>query len=1413
MEGEAGIGKTTLVAALERTTGYGPIRVLRCTGVEVGPSGFSGLHELLHPLLQDVDTLPARQRSALLTAFGCEEGPAPDRLLLGLAVLGLLEEAAASQPLLVIVEDLQWLDAASADVIAFIARRLTPSPVLLLATVRSCTARATPWRAAPWQRLELGPLRPADASALLDATAAGLRPATRTRVLHEAGGNPLALRELGSALSGATHTPSPTQTLPTTQRLEQAFLTEVQQLPAATRRLLLLAAAEGGEVPLSRLAAASGAPAQAVADLDPAERADLVSISQGQVRFRHPLVRSAVYGGAALPERAEAHRSLADVSDDPSRAVWHRASGTHVADEELAAALEATAHRAVRRGAPEEAFAALERAASLSPQVPDRARRLASAAEVARRAGLAAEAVRALEAATPLAQDPAVQDPAVITRLAITRGVLAAVHSSGGRSPGDLVAALVQLAADLAGPEGTSAAPERLHILMRAAVQAATFGLEHQALRDIEHALQALDVAGGHPLRDVALAVLDPARHGHRVRGRFPSLVRYALDQHSDVIIRIATTADFVHDLFGAQEAWEHAVRAFHTAGAVGDEAHALLGRGSVRLLTGRIDDAVADLQLGLRMALDADHLRQAGYGEAALARAYALRGEHAQALAACARSVQLCGSEAIAITIAAQRWATGLVALAEQRPSDAWEQLQGVAVHPPTAALALGDLAEAAVRAGKAPAAAALVEDAERFALATGAVHLQSLAHRARALLRADAGDTVGALTSFKAADEAAADNATPLELARTRLLYGEWLRRQRRIIDAREPLAAALTSFAAVGARELAQRAAAELRAAGVVPPGTARDGRDGRDGRDDPATLLTAQELQIAQLAASGMTNKEIADKIYLSHRTVAAHLYKAFPKLGITHRTQLRDAITTPRAAPRDTPPASPRDPAPVTSQVLPPAVAQDHAQVTSQESGPAGTRLPAPRQAASGDGQLSTNMSAPRPRLLTRYAEAVASAVSADEVAAAAAHQLVTELEPTLVSVVLRSPRPRVVRHWSVRGGGLDVDAHGWRTASLTHESPSLDPARCGRGDFHEDLSAFTTQCTLVQGVVRSAGLHALVDLPLTISGRVIGFLVIGWDAEQQLPPQLRRTLEEFAATCAQALERCLAAARGRSLLRSLQDVVPRALTSTPYMQLAARSQAAGIGHDVAGGVGHEVGGDWYDAFADDGSTILIIGDVTGHGPAVAAAAASLRGVLASHALEQDSPAQALTRLDRAVERLALPAGATAVVLQASATPTGAHLLRWSNAGHPPPLVLLPEGQVEELRSAPELPVGVDPHTDRHDHEREVPPGTTVIMFTDGLLETRSQDLDTGLHRLRADLTGEGGIAPQVLVDRLLERVAGETSDDDVTVLVAQLAPITASSLEPALAAVPSTTSVPAGDAAVLAPPLSHATPT
>jgi DNA-binding CsgD family transcriptional regulator len=876
IQGDAGIGKTALVSAAVEMAVRAGFRELRCTGVQSETTaGFAGLHELLHPVLDLIPTLPRRQRTALSTAFGLDEGPAPDRLLVNLAVLGLLEEVASRQRLVVVAEDLQWLDPSTVDIISFLARRLTTAPILLLISVRT-DGPDDPLPGPPLTRIPLAPLSPEESGKLLDGLAVQLDDQARRQVLTQAAGNPLALQEFASAVSaesiaGAPRLPGP---LPTTRRLEEAFLGTAATLPPASSRMLLLAAT-AHDAPVSELLAAGRRLGIALADLDPVERAGLVSVAGDRLMFRHPLVRSAVYGAATTTERADAHLALAEVVTDVSRAAWHRAAAAYEWDEEVAAELEQAAEGARRRGAQPEAVAALHRSATLSPDPASRARRLAAAAEIARRAGATAIATELLDEALPLATDAR-----VLVELATTRLVLSNTAGTPGPSTADLIA----LAHRLAGPGGDEHPAERVTLLWAAAIECYGRALPESERRAVEAELVRIDLGRWDPAQRMALAMLDPVGRAAEIR---PELARLATALSADLLAQqiLALTAESLQDLPMAFRCWGTIEAQARRTGFPNDECQALRGRANTGLMLGRLLPALVDAEHALRMFEDMALPISTAATAAVAARVLAWRGDLTAASAALSRSRELSARAPLALVSADQAWAGGVIALADQRYRDAWTELSQVSAHPNTALWAVADLTEAAVRSGKAAPVAAVVDAAGQAAQAFGSPHLDMLVARSRALLTEGA----AAEEHFLAAVTAGQSAGAPLELARTRLLYGEWLRRQRRLVPARDQLTEALHALDSAGARPWAERAAAELRAAGVVPT------RSGRAAGTDLTGLLTPQELQIARLAARGLTNKEIADQLYLSHRTVGAHLYGAYPKLGITGRGQLRDAL--------------------------------------------------------------------------------------------------------------------------------------------------------------------------------------------------------------------------------------------------------------------------------------------------------------------------------------------------------------------------------------------------------------------------------------------------------------------------------------------------------------------------------------
>lgn len=883
VSGDAGVGKSTLLTAVAdhaRSRGWAE---LHCTGVPSEmTAGFAGLHELLQPVLDRADALPTRQREALLTAFGLAGGPPPDRLVLSLAVLGLLEEVASRRPLVVVVDDLQWLDPSTREIVTFLGRRLSTAPLLLLIGVRG-DGNLEHRLPVPAVHLHLEPLGPADSAALLDSLGPPLAPAARRRVLTEAAGNPLALREFAATVG--THGlgplgPAP-RGLPTTRRLEETFLVEVGGLPSPSRQFLLLASAADAEL-LPELVPAARSLGLTPEDLDPAEAAGLVTLTGNRLRFRHPLLRSAVYGAASWSERARTHRALATTARDAGRAAWHRSETVSGPDESVAAELEEAAQRSLRRGARAEAAAELERAAVLSPDPVSRSRRLAAAAESSRQAGRTAEAERLSHECLATATTAE-----VLGSLAATDIMLGVTAGIPPRSIGEAVALVERMAGDSGREHGFV----RARVLLGTAVREWLYGgapdeaaLLSGALRSVRDTEELLARLG--------LAVLDPIGAGSDLRRDLPELLPALLDLalvdgverypgSSQLVLAMARVAESVQDLRTAVECWDVGTSFFQGSGAVADEAQALTGRAALRVVTGQPGAAVADAERALRLCGDLDLPVLGGLAAAAAACAGAWQGSGTTpATVTLAR--ELSGAVPSAMAASLISWAAGGWALVQRRPADAWTALRGVSAHPTTALWALGDLTEAAVEAGEHAAAGRLVGEADAAARALGSPHLSMLVLRSRALLT-DGPETDGL---FRAAAEAGAGAGTPLELARTRLAHGSWLRRNGRVIAARDLLGEALHALDAAGAHGWSRRAAGELRAAGVQPA---------HRGGEAPVAALTAQEREIARLAADGLTNREIADRVYLSHRTVGAHLYRIYPKLGISSRVQLRDVL--------------------------------------------------------------------------------------------------------------------------------------------------------------------------------------------------------------------------------------------------------------------------------------------------------------------------------------------------------------------------------------------------------------------------------------------------------------------------------------------------------------------------------------
>ncbi|GAX58277.1 helix-turn-helix transcriptional regulator [Streptomyces olivochromogenes] len=886
--GDPGLGKTVLLAEAAREAEAVGMRVLATTGRESEQDlAFAGLHQLLRPVLDRVARLPTRQAEALRGAFGLSDDPAPpDALLTGIAVLTLLSELSDEQPLLVTADDAQWLDRASLDALAFAARRLESEQLVLLAGARGNVPPAGFERDLP--QLLLRPLTRPDAGLLLDAQPRPPHGRLREQVLAQAVGNPLALIELARVIAtdpdaGRRWTAEP---LPLTGQLTALMAAQYVTLPPAARSALLLAAAADSP---DATTAIPGLSADALA---PAEAAGLIRLDTPGPRFAHPLTRSAVYHAAPFAERAAAHRQVADaLRDQPDRHAWHLAAAALEPDEHLAALLEDSAAQAQRRGGAAAAARALERAAELSPGEPDKARRLLAAAELALAAGQA-DWVRELAGQVlTLTSDP---DLRIAARLDIGWSLLWSNRNA------DAFDTLLSVAAE--------ASPRLPAIAWQATWMAAT--VAHQTgLPEVcakaRAALDALDSRDGPP----PSAEERPAGRADEYR----IWIRACTDpfgDRADIVPRLRRAAGgSLSDpgTFGAA-AWvldetELAVRVLREAlsrlrapGVRGASGGVLSALQWACVDSGRWDDALAAAREAGDIAAAYKMETVAGSADLTTAVVAAMRGDHDQVAPLLAR-VRAAVDTSEYRGFAARIWQTaGLAALAQGNYVTAYAQLSrlfaadGTPLHHHFSYLAVADLAAAAVRAERHLEARTSVERALARVDPAPGPRLEQLAARARGLLA----EPDSAEAHFAAPMADPTGDTWPFERAQLQLDYGEWLRRQRRINDAKPLLVTALETFRRLGAAPWTRRAESELRACGVTvqAPQGAPGALDG----------LTAQQREIVILAGHGLTNGEIADRLFLSPRTVASHLYRSYPKLGIAGRRQLRDIIdqqVTPR----------------------------------------------------------------------------------------------------------------------------------------------------------------------------------------------------------------------------------------------------------------------------------------------------------------------------------------------------------------------------------------------------------------------------------------------------------------------------------------------------------------------------------
>jgi DNA-binding CsgD family transcriptional regulator/tetratricopeptide (TPR) repeat protein len=872
VSGVAGVGKTALLEYLaEQASGC---RVARIAGVQSEMElPFAALHQLCAPMLDKLQGLPVPQRDALEITFGMSSRSAPDRFLVGLAVLNLLSDIAEQQPLLCLVDDEQWLDRASAQVLGFAARRLGAESVGLVfaARVPSIELDGLP-------DLVVGRLGEIDARTLLDAALSGpLDTRVRERILAETQGNPLALLELPRGLTpqelaGGFGIPSAVRL---SGGIEKNFRRRVDILPEQTRRLLLIAAAEpiGDPTLVWGAAARLGIGAEAAA---PATEAGLVEFGT-RVRFRHPLVRSVVYGTALPQERQEAHAAVAEVTDpqnDPDRHAWHRAHAARGPDEDVAAELERSAGRAQARGGIAAEAAFRERATMLTLDPARRTERALAAASAKVRAGAfdAAGDLLSIAVAGPLSDFQQ-------ARIDLIEGELAFLTNRGTEAPPLLLKAARRL-------EPIDAELSRATYLQ---AMAASYHAGHLALGGgVLEIARAAAAAPAPPHAPRAPDLLLDGLVAHYTKGFEAGLpiLRKALnlfgtDMPMDEELRLHWLSGHVARYVWDDHSWDvlsdRHVRLIRSAGALSELPGALNSRAFMLLFAGELA-AAASLNQQLRMAIEATGSNRAPNAALGLAAFAGRQAETATLSEAITRDMGLRGEgggiNVIEWLSAVLNNGLGNYEAAVQTAQHSTDYLREM-ITPPWPAV---ELIEAAARSGRAEMAADALTQLTVTARSSGTDWALGIEARSRALL--SDGDT--AERCYRESIERLGRTRMRVDLARAHLLYGEWLRRERRRIDARAQLRIAHGMLETMGMEGFAERARRELQATGE----TARK-RTVVTGDQ----MLTAQEVEVARMARDGMSNPEIGARLFISAHTVQYHLRKVFTKLGISSRAQL------------------------------------------------------------------------------------------------------------------------------------------------------------------------------------------------------------------------------------------------------------------------------------------------------------------------------------------------------------------------------------------------------------------------------------------------------------------------------------------------------------------------------------------
>ncbi|MEV1172145.1 AAA family ATPase [Nonomuraea sp. NPDC049784] len=880
LHGEPGIGKTALLShALEQAAGF---RVLRAVGVEPEADlAYAALHQLLFPVLGRADELPGPQAQALRVLFGRTHGAPPDPFLVGLSTLSLLSLTAGEKPVLCVIDDAHWADRPTLRTMAFVARRLGDEPIALVLAARADEGHVTDLP--DLRGIPLVGLKPEAARALLAERVGGRRltDGEQDRLLAVTGGNPLALLEL----AGRRIPPEGTQEPPAmSDQLQRSFLARIRAWHIESLPLLQLVAADGaGSVETVEKAATSLG--LATDPLHRAELDELLTYDGMRLVFRHPLIRSAVYHSATGNRRVAIHRALAAAFDAPAdqhRRAWHLGQAAVGHDEHAADQLEHSAEQAALRGGPAAAMAALSRAAELTVDGPRRGRRLWTAAHAAAQGGFTAAAVELL--------DRAEREPSLDETDRISVAVMRAVVAEFAGSPED--------AMDLIKPW----IPRALRIdRRRFTPTVAMYGNlgvranRPQAWSDLAGWLDEITPASDNP-EDAVLLLLRSA--GRARTGRDPGPVvrdSAAVESLTDPITM--TLAGSIIRALGDHELsrrlYRNAGQLARNSGSLGALAWNLEYQAADEISRGRLGLAEAHAEEGCQFAAEVGQPNTACRNRGLLALCAAIRGR-AEAGELAADVLAEAGDRDLADAMFYARRALGLIELVAGRHREAarhFEAVGGWDADTPSD-LAMGivpDLVEALVRAGERDQAAVATARYAQWTERIASPELGALTARCRALVRPDGGADVHYAESLRLH----AMSFAPLEYARTELLFGEQLRRDRRRSEAQEHLRTAAETFRRIGALAWADRALSELRATGE----SART----RTPEAETLSTLTPQELRITLAVGEGLTNREIAAQLFLSPRTVDYHLRKVFQKAGITSRAELMRLVLTERPA--------------------------------------------------------------------------------------------------------------------------------------------------------------------------------------------------------------------------------------------------------------------------------------------------------------------------------------------------------------------------------------------------------------------------------------------------------------------------------------------------------------------------------